>query len=111
MVYDALAGDSDARELDFRRSFAELELMAWFFLFGEATDLILTRARALEAFVWLQNPDGNKNYRDKIRSLYQNLKMKNNPGLREDFVSGEISVARLYGMSPAVSFLFVLLFP
>lgn len=38
-----------------------------------------------------------------MRSLYLNLKAVNNPSLREDVVSGEISVARLYGMSPAVS--------
>lgn len=37
-----------------------------------------------------------------MRSLYLNLKAVNNPSLREDVVSGEISVARLYGMSPAV---------
>lgn len=52
-----------------------------------------------------QNPgaEGTNNYRTKMRSLYLNLKAQNNPGLREDVVSGEIGVARLYGMTPAVS--------
>ncbi|KAM0752417.1 transcription elongation factor [Meredithblackwellia eburnea MCA 4105] len=80
MVYDALACDSDA-----------------------PTDLILKRARALEKHVYDQNPppDGTSVYRQKMRSLFLNLKAANNPSLREDVVSGEISIQRLYGMSPA----------
>ncbi|ORY90236.1 transcription factor S-II, central domain-domain-containing protein [Leucosporidium creatinivorum] len=80
MIYDALASDSDA-----------------------PTDLILSRARALEKHVYTTNPppEGTNTYRQKMRSLYLNLKAVNNPSLREDVVSGEISVVRLYGMSPA----------
>lgn len=79
LVYDALASDSDA-----------------------PTDLILKRARGLEAHVWKQlpPPGGTNAYRTKMRSLFLNLKAANNPALREDVVSGEISVARLYGMTP-----------
>lgn len=69
-----------------------------------ATDLILKRARGLEAHVWKQlpPPGGTNAYRTKMRSLFLNLKAANNPALREDVVSGEISVARLYGMTPGV---------
>lgn len=80
MIYDALASDSDA-----------------------PTDLILKRARALEKHVYGQNPppEGTNAYRQKIRSLYLNLKAQNNPGLREGVVSGEISIEKLYTMGPA----------
>ncbi|SGY38083.1 BQ5605_C003g01955 [Microbotryum silenes-dioicae] len=78
MIYDAMSFDSDA-----------------------PTDLICKRAQALEQHVHINEPLAG--YRAKIRSLYLNLKAANNPSLREDVVSGEISVTRLYGMSPAVS--------
>jgi len=35
-----------------------------------------------------------------MRSLFLNLKAANNPSLREDVVSGEITVQKLYSMSP-----------
>ena len=41
-------------------------------------------------------------YRVKIRSLFQNLKDKSNPSLRENVVSGEISATKLCTMTPAV---------
>lgn len=70
-----------------------------------ATDLILTRARALESYVYDKNPppEGTNAYRQKMRSLFLNLKAANNPSLREDVVSGEITVSRLANMTPAVS--------
>ncbi|GAA5878915.1 hypothetical protein JCM1840_000838 [Sporobolomyces johnsonii] len=79
LIYDALASDSE-----------------------HPSDLILQRARALERYVWEQNPPpaGTKTYRDKMRSFNFNLKAANNPTLREDVVSGEISIAQLYNMSP-----------
>ncbi|GAA5858399.1 hypothetical protein JCM8547_004678 [Rhodosporidiobolus lusitaniae] len=82
LIYDALACDS-----------------------GAPTSLILDRARSLESHVWTltQAADGGagvKAYRDKMRSFYLNLKAANNPGLREDVVSGEISVVKLYNMDP-----------
>ncbi|KAK4050442.1 transcription elongation factor TFIIS [Microbotryomycetes sp. JL201] len=80
MIYDALASDSAA-----------------------PIDLIQTRARALEKHVHSVNPppEGTNAYRQKMRSLYLNLKAANNPSLREDVVSGEISVKRLSEMSAA----------
>lgn len=64
----------------------------------------MTRSRALEAHVWKQNPppSGTAAYRNKMRSFYLNLKAANNPGLREDVVSGEISITQLYEMDPKV---------
>ncbi|KAM0793706.1 hypothetical protein ACM66B_001131 [Microbotryomycetes sp. NB124-2] len=80
MIYDALASDSVA-----------------------PIDLIQSRARALEKHVYSVNPppEGTNAYRQKMRSLYLNLKAANNPSLREDVVSGEISVNRLSEMSAA----------
>ncbi|BGP44300.1 transcription elongation factor TFIIS [Rhodotorula kratochvilovae] len=79
LIYDALAQDS-----------------------GAPSDLIFQRARALEKHVWTQNPPpgGTAAYRNKMRSFYLNLKAANNPSLREDVVSGEISVVALYEMDP-----------
>ncbi|GAA5923571.1 transcription elongation factor DST1 [Sporobolomyces koalae] len=79
LIYDALASDSDA-----------------------PVDLILTRAQALEKHVYDKNPppDGTPNYRNKMRSFYLNLKAVGNPALREDVVSGEISIKELYEMDP-----------
>lgn len=42
-------------------------------------------------------------YKNKIRTLYVNLKDKNNPGLRENVVSGNLSVSRFCTMSSQVS--------
>lgn len=69
-----------------------------------AEEQILSRAVALEAHVWDQNlpPEGTAIYRTKMRSFMLNLKAKNNPSLREDVVSGDIAIARLYNMTPAV---------
>ncbi|GAA5845690.1 hypothetical protein JCM11251_003929 [Rhodosporidiobolus azoricus] len=82
LIYDALASDS-----------------------GAPTELIQTRARALEKYVWDQTDAegggaGVATYRNKMRSFFLNLKAVNNPGLREDVVSGEISIVKLYNMDP-----------
>ncbi|GAA6007965.1 hypothetical protein JCM10207_006982 [Rhodosporidiobolus poonsookiae] len=79
LIYDALASDS-----------------------GAPSELILDRARSLEKYVWEQTQEegGATAYRNKMRSFYLNLKAANNPGLREDVVSGEISVVKLYTMDP-----------
>ncbi|GAA5909313.1 hypothetical protein JCM6882_000948 [Rhodosporidiobolus microsporus] len=82
LIYDALASDS-----------------------GAPTELIQSRARALEKYVWEQTDAegggaGVATYRNKMRSFFLNLKAANNPGLREDVVSGEISVVKLYTMEP-----------
>ena len=66
-----------------------------------ANDLILSRAKAIEAIVF-NDFDLDNRYRDKMRSLYLNIKDKNNPGLRESIVSGELSPAKLTKMTSQV---------
>ena len=69
LIYDSLASDSSA-----------------------PAEQVLKKAKAIEAAVFKNNgSDPGSQYKGKIRSLYVNLKDKNNPSLREDIVSGEIS--------------------
>ncbi|EGG10362.1 uncharacterized protein MELLADRAFT_33850, partial [Melampsora larici-populina 98AG31] len=75
-VFDALIFDSDA-----------------------PADLVYERAKSIESEVNRTN-DSN-GYKNKMRSLIFNLKDKNNPGLREAVVSGEISSMKLCSMGPA----------
>jgi len=76
LIYDALASDS-----------------------GAPPDQILKRAKGIEANVLLLFDNTNQAYKSKIRSLFVNLKDKNNPGLRENVVSGDISVDRFSKMT------------
>ncbi|KAG6907501.1 hypothetical protein DXG01_008644 [Tephrocybe rancida] len=63
---------------------------------GAPIEQILKRAQSLEKTVY-NNHNGNVNaeYKNKMRTLFVNLKVKNNPGLRESVVSGELSVEKL----------------
>ncbi|OAV88653.1 transcription elongation factor S-II [Puccinia triticina 1-1 BBBD Race 1] len=74
-VFDALIFDSDA-----------------------PADLIHDRAKAIEFEV--NKSHDSAGYKNKMRSLIFNLRDKNNPGLRESVVSGEISASRLCVMGP-----------
>jgi len=77
IIYDALASDS-----------------------GAPSDQILSRAQGIEATVLKEfNNKTTAAYKSKIRTLFVNLKDKNNPTLRESVVSGYISVERLCQMS------------
>ncbi|TFK24488.1 transcription elongation factor [Coprinopsis marcescibilis] len=77
LIYDALASDSSA-----------------------PIELILKRAIAVERAVYdNQGESIGGPYRNKIRSLFVNLKDKNNPSLRENIVSGEISPEKFSTMS------------
>lgn len=76
LIYDALASDS-----------------------GAPVELILKHAQAVEASV-LSDCDGvTAAYKSKIRSLFVNLKDKNNPSLRESIVSGELQVEKFTKMT------------
>jgi transcription elongation factor S-II len=66
---------------------------------GAPTDLILTRAKGIEKAVWVQHDGTTPAYKTKIRTLYVNLKDKNNPSLRENVVSGDLSVDRFTDMT------------
>ncbi|RDB21742.1 Transcription elongation factor S-II [Hypsizygus marmoreus] len=76
LMYDALAQDS-----------------------GAPVELILKRAQGLEKAVYQIVGATTADYRGKIRTLYVNLKDKNNPSLRENVVSGELSVEKLSKMT------------
>ncbi|KAL0574546.1 transcription elongation factor TFIIS [Marasmius crinis-equi] len=78
LVYDALASDS-----------------------GAPSELIAQRAKAVELAVFNAQGGNLDGYRSKIRSLYVNLKDKNNPGLREAVASGEIPAEKFAVMSSA----------
>ncbi|KAI7902646.1 transcription elongation factor S-II [Cokeromyces recurvatus] len=65
---------------------------------GADSDLLIKRALAIEKTLYLEYNDVNQNYKNKVRSLALNLKNKNNPGLRESVVSGELSVSKLCKM-------------
>lgn len=69
-----------------------------------ANELLMKRSTAIEMTVY--NTNGGTTspaYRTKMRSLYLNLKGKENPSLREGVVSGDIPVARLCTMTSQVS--------
>ncbi|GLB42683.1 putative transcription factor S-II (TFIIS), central domain [Lyophyllum shimeji] len=66
---------------------------------GAPVEQILQRAQGLEKAVHQKCGGTTAEYKGKIRSLFVNLKDKNNPGLRESVVSGELSVEKLAAMS------------
>ncbi|KAJ3558105.1 hypothetical protein NM688_g1107 [Phlebia brevispora] len=76
LIYDALAFDS-----------------------GSPSEQIFSRAKAIEAAVLNEHGGVNAAYKSKIRSLFVNLKDKNNPGLRESVVSGDLPIQRFVKMS------------
>lgn len=77
IIYRALATDSDSPPAD-----------------------ILACAKSIELTVFEGEKGTTASYRTKMRSLYMNLKDKNNPQLRQRVVLGEITSQRLYKMSP-----------
>ncbi|KAG6902705.1 hypothetical protein C0995_012845 [Termitomyces sp. Mi166 len=77
LVYDGLAMDS-----------------------GAPAEQILSRAQGLEKAVYQKHHRSTgSEYKNKMRTLFVNLKDKNNPGLRESVVSGQLSVEKLSTMS------------
>ncbi|KAI9068954.1 transcription elongation factor [Trametes sanguinea] len=78
---------------------AELIYDALVFDSGAPSELILTRAKEIEKTVLNDNGGTTAAYKAKIRSLYVNLKDKNNPGLRESVVSGDLAVSKFCRMS------------
>ncbi|KAF9449213.1 transcription elongation factor [Macrolepiota fuliginosa MF-IS2] len=76
LIYDALASDSSA-----------------------PIELVLSRARGIEKCVYNDNGGTTAVYKQKIRTLFVNLKDKNNPGLRETVVSGDLAVERFTKMT------------
>ncbi|KAJ6558242.1 transcription elongation factor [Mycena capillaripes] len=62
---------------------------------GAPNDLIFNKAKAIEAAVFSDMGGSGGSYPTKMRSLYVNLKDKNNPSLREAVASGDIPVDKL----------------
>jgi len=76
ILYDALASDS-----------------------GAPSELIMSRAKGIESAVVAEFSGTTGAYKAKIRSFFVNLKDKNNPGLRESIVSGDLPVAKFTKMT------------
>lgn len=70
------------------------------FMSEEAPDDVMKAARSVElaAFNAFQ-PETSTTYKQKMRSLFQNLKIKNNDQLRADVYSGTISPDKFVNMS------------
>ncbi|KAK5018416.1 transcription factor S-II, central domain-containing protein [Cryomyces antarcticus] len=66
----------------------------------EPPDDILRIARAVEVAAYnAYQPETSEAYKSKMRSLYQNLKNKSNPGLRTHVLNGDIAPARFVVMT------------
>ena len=63
----------------------------------------MSRAKEIEKTVLSDNGGTTAAYKAKIRSLFVNLKDKNNPSLRASVVSGELLVSKFCRMSSQVS--------
>lgn len=70
------------------------------FMSNETPDDVLDIARKVELAAFEHFNETNGEYKSKIRSLYQNLKMKGNSTLRENVYSGKIP-PKNFGMSSA----------
>ncbi|PCH34811.1 transcription elongation factor [Wolfiporia cocos MD-104 SS10] len=66
---------------------------------GAPSELIMSRAKAIENIVRQDNGGTTAAYKSKIRSFFVNLKDKNNPGLRESVVSGDLPIQRFCRMT------------
>lgn len=97
LIYDALASDSGARG----SFFCQCGLLSSHNS-SVASELILNRSRAIEKTVLLEFDGTTATYKNKIRSLYVNLKDKSNPSLRACVVSGELPVERFCKMKSQV---------
>lgn len=70
------------------------------FLSTEPSEEILVVARKVELAAFnAYQPEGSPEYRTRLRSLFQNLKNKNNPKLRSQVLSGMIAPDRFVKMS------------
>lgn len=66
---------------------------------GAPAELILGKAQGIEEATYEHFEGTTADYKSKIRSLFVNLKDKNNPGLRGNIVGGEIPVHKVPTMS------------
>lgn len=96
LVYNSLAFDSGARTF-------LLHLICIPLTIPSASEQIKEKAVKIEANTYKEhNNSTTGNYKIRIRSLFTNLKDRNNPGLREKVVSGELTVDRFTTMTVQV---------
>ncbi|KAI9701643.1 MAG: RNA polymerase II elongation factor [Bogoriella megaspora] len=70
------------------------------FMSEEAPDDVLEKAKAVEFAAFEKyKPETSEAYKNKMRSLFQNLKNKSNPQLRQRVMSGEITPNRFVVMT------------
>lgn len=67
---------------------------------GAPPKAVLDAAKDVEGAVYAREKGTTPGYRQKMRSLYMNLKDPKNPGLRTSVIFGEISGERLRSMTP-----------
>jgi transcription elongation factor S-II len=103
MLYDALALESG-----FRMSFSSLpiSLIIFPYIIHPASDLILQRARVVEETAYKDCKGTTPTYKSKIRTLFVNLKDKNNPGLRRSVTAGNIPAQTFARMTSQVRVFF-----
>ncbi|ORY55502.1 transcription factor S-II, central domain-containing protein [Pseudomassariella vexata] len=65
----------------------------------ESVDFVIQRAVEVEDAAFKHFKSENKDYKDKIRSLFSNLKNKTNPELGKNVMSGEITPDRFVRMT------------
>lgn len=65
----------------------------------ESIEIVLTKAKEVEIAMHKAYPGEGKAYKEKVRSLYQNLKSKNNRQLSLDVMSGAITPERFVRMT------------
>lgn len=99
LVYDSLAMDSGAGK---RLSYTNLVSKDWRDnnLLIEDSKIILERSIEIEAATHRNIKDA-AGYRTKMRTLYLNIKAKDNPELRASIISGEVDGSLMWSMSPA----------
>jgi len=68
----------------------------------KAIDRVLEKAHAVEKAVFNHFGGTTSEYKNKMRSLFVNLKDKSNPSLRASIVDGSIPADKLASMSAAV---------
>ncbi|KAI0738143.1 transcription elongation factor [Daedaleopsis nitida] len=103
-VSDTRSAKSDGIKIEYtgdktRDKCAELIYDALVFDSGAPSELILSRAKDIEKTVLSDNGGTSAAYKAKIRSLFVNLKDKNNPALRESVISGDLAVSKFCRMS------------
>ncbi|CRG91320.1 hypothetical protein PISL3812_08368 [Talaromyces islandicus] len=70
------------------------------FMSTEAPKIVLAKATAVEAAAFSAfGPEKNEQYKTKIRSLFQNLKNKSNPQLRQRVLSNEVTPEKFVQMT------------